>query len=96
MNEVNVLKKPSAWIPLALSLCAIMLIIVHVVIFGVTNETDEGTAAHIFQLLMVAQLPFVTVFIIRWLPQKPKQAIWVFISQAVLAMSAVTLVYFLT
>ena len=41
---------------------------VHVALNGITREADEGTAAHIFQVLIVA------VFAFTWIPQRPMWA----------------------
>lgn len=70
------LRKPSAWLPLALSLFALLFILAYVAMFGVQAPAagqDEGTPARIFQLLMVVQLPIMLYFGLRWLPQQPKQ-----------------------
>jgi hypothetical protein len=40
----------------------------HAVVFGIVHETDEG-AAHIFQLLMAAQVPGAVYLAIKWLPR---------------------------
>jgi len=45
-----------------MSLAAISLILGHIAIFGVSRQPDEGTAAHLWQLLMVGQLPIVAFF----------------------------------
>ena len=37
----------------------------------------EGTAAHIWQILMAGQVPFIAYFAIRWLPSAPKQALMI-------------------
>jgi uncharacterized membrane protein len=58
MTIPNILKKPSAFLPVALSLAALAVVLVHVAIFGTAREADEGVAAHLWQLLMAAQLPF--------------------------------------
>jgi len=49
------------------------LIYGHVATSGDVRETDEGTAAHLWQLLMAAQLPVVAVFAITWLPRAAVQ-----------------------
>ena len=58
---MNVLpmKQPSALIPIAMSLAALAMTLGYLAIFGVAaaHEPDEGTAAHIFQLLMAGQVP---------------------------------------
>ena len=47
------LKQPSAFLPLVMSCAALATVLVHIALFGAVREADEGTAAHIFQLLMV-------------------------------------------
>ena len=89
------LKKPSAFLPMAMSLAALAVVLAHVAIFGTAHEADEGAAAHLWQLLMVAQLPLLAFFAIRWLPRSPKQALRVMALQAGAAVAALAPVYFL-
>ncbi len=56
MTLSTMLRRPSAFLPLAMSLAALGLVLTVVSIFGVVHETDEGTAAHLWQLLMAGQL----------------------------------------
>jgi hypothetical protein len=90
------LKHPSACIPLALSLIALAMVLVHAAVFGVVHEADEGAAAHIFQLLMVAQIPVVAFFAIKWLPRAPRPALTILALQAAAALAAIAAVFFLT
>lgn len=76
MNK-SIFAKPTALIPLAMSLAALAVVLVHIALFGAAREADEGTAAHLWQILMVAQLPVMAFFAIKWLPRVPKQAIGV-------------------
>ncbi len=62
---------------------------------GAPRETDEGTAAHLWQLLMAAQIPVVAFFAIRWLPQSPRSALGVLALQVVAALAALAPVYLL-
>jgi hypothetical protein len=80
------IRQPSAVAPALMSLGALALVAVHVVSFGVARETDEGAAARIFQLLMVAQVPVVAYFAIRWLPREPRPAMLVLALQACAAL----------
>jgi hypothetical protein len=89
------LKKKSAWIPLVMSLTALLLVIGNVAVFGVVKSGDEGTAAHIFQLLLACQLPFVIYFAIKWLPKKPTQAILILLLQAISGLIALAPVFLL-
>jgi hypothetical protein len=94
--NVPSLKQPSAFLPLAMSLAALAMVLGHAAVYGVVHEADEGAAAHIFQLLMVAQIPVVAFFAIKWLPQAPKQALPVLALQAGAGIAAFTAVFFLT
>ena len=82
MKNNPLLKQPSAWIPLLMSLAALLMILGYVAIFGIVHNADEGAPAHIFQLIMLAQLPIVAYFAIRWLPKQPKQSLMVLALQA--------------
>lgn len=78
------LRKPSAWLPLVLSLSALLFILAYVATFGVqapAAQQDEGTPARIFQLLMVVQLPMMLYFGLRWLPQQPRQTALILVAQ---------------
>lgn len=79
----SLLKQPSAWIPIVMSLLALVMILGYVAMFGIVQNEDEGTPAHIFQLLMVLQLPIAGYFALTWLPKRPVQALLVLASQAV-------------
>ena len=71
------MKKPSAFLPMAMSLTALATVMIHIALFGVARQADEGAAAHIWQILMAAQIPIMAFFAIRWLPQTPRQALLV-------------------
>ena len=74
---------------------ALILVWAHVAIYGVVHETDEGTAAHLFQLLMVVQVPFALYFTVTWLPEKPGPTLAVLGLQAAIVVAAFAGVYFL-
>ena len=95
MNFLAVMKQPSAFLPVAMSLAALALVLGHTAIFGVVHEVDEGTPAHIFQLLMAGQVPIVAFFAIKWLPQTPRPALQVLVLQAGAGLAALAPVYFL-
>ena len=78
----TLLRRPTALIPLAMSAGALAIVIVHAVRFGTAREVDEGTAAHLWQLLMAGQLPLIAVFAATWLGVKPRQALRVLVLQA--------------
>jgi len=95
MKMLTMMKQPSAFLPVAMSFAALATVLGHVARFGVAREADEGTAAHIFQLLMIAQLPIEAFFAIRWLPRAPRQALPMLALQAAAALAALAPVFFL-
>ena len=90
------MKQPSAWLPMVMSLVALVLVLGHAAIFGIAHEADEGTAAHLFQLLMVGQLPVIAYFAVKWLPRHPRQALGTLALQAGAGLAAFASVYWLT
>jgi len=89
-------KQPSAFLPMAMSLTALGLVLGHAAIFGIVHEADEGTAAHVFQLLMAAQMPVVAFFAIKWLGRAPRQTLQLFALHVGAALAAIAAVVFLT
>ena len=90
----SLLKKPSAFLPVVMSLLALSLVIGHIALVGTAPQEDEGTAAHLWQLLMGLQLPIVAFFALRWLPEKPKQALMILALQFVVAVAAAAPVFY--
>ena len=58
--------KPSAIAPVIMSVGALVVVLIAVLTGGVKPRPDEYAAAHIWQLLMVGQLPFLGWFVFRW------------------------------
>jgi hypothetical protein len=92
---VTLIREPSAFVPLAMSLAALGLVLGHVALFGAAREADEGAAAHIWQLLMAGQIPVIAYFAFRWLPRAPKQALGLLGLQAAAVLAAMTPVFLL-
>ena len=90
-----ILKIPSAFLPLAMSFGALATVIIYVALFGTARQADEGTAAHIWQILMAGQLPIIAFFALKWLPRTPKQALLVLVLQGSAALMALAPVYLL-
>ena len=74
MSVGALMRRPSAFLPIAMSLAALALLLSYVATHGVARQEDEGAAAHLFQLLMVAQVPLVGYFALWWLPRAPRHA----------------------
>jgi DNA-binding CsgD family transcriptional regulator len=90
-----ILRNPSAFLPLAMSFGALATVIIYVAMFGTARQADEGTAAHIWQILMAGQIPIIVFFAIKWLPRTPKQALLVLVLQGSAALMALAPVYLL-
>jgi hypothetical protein len=95
MNFSTIVKRPSAFLPVAMSLAALVTLLIALGIDGIVRETDEGTTAHIWQLLMGGQIPIVAYFAIKWLPQAPRQAPFVLALQILAALAAIAPVFIL-
>jgi hypothetical protein len=95
MTLPRLLKQPSAWLPVAMSLAALGTVLLHVARFGVTHEPDEGAAAHLWQLLMAGQLPVIAYFAIKWLPEAPREALPVLALQVAAILAAAAPVFLL-
>lgn len=95
MSTSTLLKHPSAFIPVAMSLGALTTVFIFVALHGTAPQADEGAAAHIWQVLMVAQVPIVLFFVLKWLPQSPRQAIPVLAVQVGAALAAIAPVFLL-
>jgi hypothetical protein len=95
MKFSDLLKKPSAFLPVAMSLAALATVLIHVALYGPARQADEGAAAHIFQLLMLVQLPIVLFFALKWLPRFPRPALLVLALQAAAGLAALAPVFFL-
>lgn len=60
-------RKPSAIAPIIMSLAALAVVLIAIAIGAAKPEPDENAGAHIWQLLMVGQLPLLAWFVLRWL-----------------------------
>ena len=87
--DTVLLKRPTAFLPIAMSLVALGIVIGYVTMFGTARQEDEGTAAHLWQLLMAGQLPLIAFFAIRWLPSEPRHALMILAFQIAAALAAI-------
>jgi len=90
-------RKPSAYLPIALSLLALTVVLTAVTLNGgPVREADEGSAAHIWQILMALQAPILLIFAIKWLHRAPRRAAQVLALQATAVAANLAAVFFLT
>ena len=97
IQNKSLLKQPSAWIPIVMSLAALTMTFAYLAIFGIPQvpQADEGTPAHLFQLLMAGQVPIIAFFAIKHLPPKSKQALFVLALQLAVGLAACAPVFIL-
>jgi hypothetical protein len=95
MNPLTMLKRPSAFVPVAMSFGALTIVLIVLALHGPAPQADEGAAAHIWQLLMAAQVPIVLFFAIKWVPQSPRQAVPILALQVGAALAAMAPVFLL-
>jgi len=101
ISVIALTKKPSAFLPIAMSLTALAMIGAAAVYGlatgqgGLVREPDEGAIAHLWQLLMAGQLPILAFFAIKWLPRAPRQTLYVLALQAGAVLASIAPVFFL-
>jgi hypothetical protein len=95
MNPLTILRQPTAFLPIAMSLLALATVLAFIALHGTAPQRDEGAAAHLWQLLMAGQVPIVLFHAIRWLPQSPREAAIVIAAQVVAALLAMAPVFLL-
>ena len=91
----SLLKKPSAWIPIALSLTVLAIMLISIVMSGrPVRQPDEGTGAHLFQIWLVLEVVMVSFFAIKWLPKEPRQALIILGLQILAVLAACAPVFY--
>ena len=93
MTMTTLLRKPSAWLPMLVSLVALALVLDYLVRYGVAPQEDEGAHARIFQLLIVVEAILIGSFGFRWIPETPRAAIAVIALQLPVAAVPLGLVF---
>lgn len=95
MDQRSLFRQPSGFVPMAMSVAALAVVLLYAALHGTQPQPDEGAAAHIWQLLMAGQLPIVAYFAIKWLPQSPRRAAIVLALQVAAALAAMAPVFLL-
>jgi len=89
------LKRPSALLPIGLAVAALTLPFAALAVFGPDPTGDEGAAAHLWQLFMLAQIPSMIFFLAKWAIREPKQTAIVFALQVTAFLAAASPVFLL-
>ncbi len=95
MKVAPIVKDPSAFLPIVMSLGALAHVLVFLALRGPAPQPDEGAAAHIWQLLIAGQVPVIVWFIARWVFKSPRQALAIVALQVVAALGALAPVFLL-
>eukprot|EP01037_Dinobryon_pediforme_P008074 gene8074-8154_t len=64
---LTLVRTPGGYMPIAMSLCALAIVVSVVAVHGAVRDPDEGAAAHVFQLLIAAQCPILGFFAANWM-----------------------------
>ena len=92
----SLLKKPSAWIPIALTGIILGMIGLYFAKIIPPDPTgDEGIMAHSFQLWAVLEFFTILFFAAKWLPHEPREAWKITALQIVPAVALIISVWFL-
>jgi hypothetical protein len=98
MSFASLMRRPGAYLPLALSTAALAMVVGHIVSFAIVPPhvlfppplPGEG-ALRPFYLLLIAQLPLMTAFALKWLPRAPRTAALVLLLQVLMAAAPLVL-----
>ncbi len=90
----SVVRRPSGFLPMAMSVAALGVVMVQLINSGAARQPDEGAAAHLWQILMAGQAPILAFFAFKWLPRAPKQSLGVLALQVGAVLAAAAPVYF--
>jgi hypothetical protein len=77
-----------------MSLAALAVVVGQLAFIGSARQADEGAAAHLFQLLIVGQLPIMAFFAYKWLRRTPRRALFVLATQVLAGMAACAPVWY--
>ncbi len=98
----TIIRRPSAFLPIAMSLTALMMLLGAMASYRMTHgtfiiarEPDEGAIAHLWQILMAGQMPIIAFFAIKWLPRSPRQTLSVLALHVGAALASMAPVFFL-
>jgi hypothetical protein len=78
-----------------MSLAVAALLLITFLRGRLVPAADEGTEAHLFQVLMALQVPIIMLFAIKWLPQAPRPALAVLALQVAAALGVCAPVFWL-
>ncbi len=86
--DTAMVKTPSVWLPFIMSGTALALVLAHLATYGTARDADEGALAHLWQALMLGQIPIIGWFAIQRVRKSPRHAALVPVLQVVAALAA--------
>ena len=90
----TLLKKPSAWIPILLTIGMLAVLAMYLAqIFPPDPVGDEGAGAHLFQLWIPLEALLIGYFALVHVPQRPKEALAILAVQIGLALVPLVIVF---
>lgn len=89
----KLLKRPEGFLPLLISAGFLAALLTSLAQGTLARESDEGTAAHLFQILMPLQLAVIAYFAMRWRRANAKAALPVLALQCGAAIAVLAIVY---
>jgi hypothetical protein len=95
-TTLTLFRKPSALVPLLISLAALALVLGHAALYGVVHEADEGAAAHTWQILIVLEAGFTIAFAVNEWKRARRQTLVILALLAAITLANFAAVYFLT
>lgn len=90
---LTLLRRPSAFLPLVISGAFLVAFLIGLAEGRLVRQPDEDTGAHLFQILMPAQLLIIAFFGISWFPKRPAQTVQVLALQISAALAVLAIVY---
>ncbi len=92
----SIWRKPSAWLPVLFSIAALAVVLTALAVNGgLPHQSDEGTAAHLWQMFIFCDALAIGYFLLKWVAVAPRQALPVFGLQIAATLAAIAPVFFL-
>jgi hypothetical protein len=93
--QLTIMRRRSAILPVAMSVAALAVIGARIAVAGIAPEPDEGAAAHLWELLMVAQMPVIGYFALTTVPGEGRTGLVILATQLLAALVASAPVFIL-
>ena len=91
----SLLKKPSAWLPIAIPLIFFAILFLGMMFGTIHREEDEGVGAHLFQIWLALEPFMLGYFALKYVPLAPKNALLILAFQILAALLPISVVLYL-